>query len=455
MFDVNKPQFFDEDGNFKAAWLADRIIQNAEKHIFTTRDRDNEIWRYNGGDWLPDGRNHIQEETKRLLGEKFSKNRNGEVIAHIQASTLKEMPPEPPANMISLANGIYDLNTETLGNYSPDYFFLNKIPVEYKPDACCPKIIKFFSEIVGEPEKSKKEVLLFEIAGYCLYRSYKLQKAFVFVGEGCNGKSTYISLIKTLLGEKNVSGRTMQELENNRFAAACLKGKLANTFADLPPSAMKTTSFFKTLTGGDFIETEKKYGREPAKFTNTAKLIYSANKTPVNTDNTKAFYRRIIQIEFPFSFVGKENKNLLEELTAPEEISGFLNMSLQALKRLLERGTFAYEQTIEETERDYRHSMSSVSAFIDDCLEPDPTMFELTEHLYDAYIQYCKDNKQRIESETSFVVLLKQYFPGPVESVRPYIATEKRQRKALAGLKMKGKTSAKPTKENGEYGSLI
>src|SRR5208337_5133071 len=99
------------------------------------------------------------------------------------------------------------------------------------------------------------------------------------IGDGSNGKSTLINLIKALIGLKNVSSRGLQELEMNRFAKADLYGKLANLYADLPDTALRSVGIFKMLTGGDPITAERKF-QNPFKFISGAKLIFSCNKVP-------------------------------------------------------------------------------------------------------------------------------------------------------------------------------
>ena len=177
--------------------------------------------------------------------------------------------------------------------------FLKKIPIKYNPNADCPKIKEFINQIMREEDV----VVLQELAGYCLWKDYPIQKAFALVGEGSNGKSTFLRLLTKLLGKENVSSISLQDLVNNRFAVANLYGKLANIFADLPPEILKDTAKFKMLTGGDIITAEKKF-KNPFKFYNYAKLIFSCNRLPVTYDDTTAFFRRWVIINFPNTFDG-------------------------------------------------------------------------------------------------------------------------------------------------------
>ena len=74
--------------------------------------------------------------------------------------------------------------------------------------------------------------LLCEAVGYCFYRRNELRKAFILTGEKQNGKSTYLSLITSLLGRENVTSLDLGEL-GQRFKPAELFGKLANVGDDI------------------------------------------------------------------------------------------------------------------------------------------------------------------------------------------------------------------------------
>jgi putative DNA primase/helicase len=86
-------------------------------------------------------------------------------------------------------------------------------------------------------------------------------------GGGSNGNGVLIKLIETFLGETNCSHRSLQDLDKNRFAAANLYGKLANTFADLKSLKLSETGNFKMLVSGDSITAERKF-EHPFSFRN-------------------------------------------------------------------------------------------------------------------------------------------------------------------------------------------
>ena len=92
--------------------------------------------------------------------------------------------------------------------------------------------------------------MAWKIIGYLLVAITFLQKAFLLLGEGGNGKSTFLNAAIKFVGADNVSNVSLQQLASNRFAAASLEGKLANICADLPTTRLEDTQLFKGITGG-------------------------------------------------------------------------------------------------------------------------------------------------------------------------------------------------------------
>jgi len=271
--------------------------------------------------------------------------------------------------------------------HTPDIIFLNKIPVNYTIDAGCPKIKEFISEIVPESDI----LLTQEMFGYCLYRDYSLDKAFLLIGEGSNGKSTLLNLLTKFLGKENVSSISLQDLDTNRFAIAELHGKLANIYADLPDLALNHTGKFKMLTGGDIISAERKF-KGHFTFVNYAKLIFSCNKVPESRDDTTAFYRRWCIINFPNKFEGENrNPNILEEISTEEELSGLLNWALEGLHRLLKNKQFSNSITTEEIREQYIKQSNPVLAFVEDRLISDSQGEISKDELYRAFCDYCEE----------------------------------------------------------------
>jgi len=415
------------DGKFVPKILADDIMKD---YIFKTMADTEDIYVYNNGVYTNDGINVIKRECEERLGSDVSMHRVNEVIGHIQRSTYvarDEFDRDP--FILNLNNGLLNIKTGELTAHTPEYLSCVRIPVDYNPEAECPNIKKFFSEIVNENDV----LVLEEVVGYCLFKKYPIQKAIMLVGEGANGKSTFLNLLRTFLGRENVASVALQDLDKNRFATGALHGKMANIYPDLSPKALYATGKFKMLCGGDPIGAEKKFGGMFT-FENYAKLIFSANRIPmVDKDDSMAFFRRWLIINFPNTFNGvSADKNLLDKLTTPEELSGLLNLAIRGLKRLMDNGGFSDDRSVAQIREQYIRMSDSVHAFVLDKIEVSTEDFVEKKKLYAAYCEYCRNENLPVVSDQTFFKRLCQHVR--VEEYRPFVG-DKRVR-ALRGLRL-------------------
>lgn len=388
-------QYFDKKAKFQPAILS----KDLQKHydIVTLKDND-DIYIYNTaiGLYENNGRKTIREKVKNALGIDYQENYAKAVIDDITASTyIGREEFTTPIQLIPVQNGILDIsqNPAKLMPHDKKYYFTNQLPIKYTPEAKSPKFLKFHEEILPE-EKFRMQIQ--EMFGWCLWRDYHQQVAFMLIGEGSNGRSTLLGVLRCLLGEHNITAQPLQELCGNRFATAELYKKFANIAPDIPGDKIMDSSSFKTLTGGDALKAERKFCN-PFNFVNYAKLIFSANKLPYSSDKTYAYYRRWMLIFFNIKFGddgNKVNKHILEEITTPEEMSGVLNWALEGLRRLNEHGDFTGRLSVEETRKYYDRLVSPAYTFVSDCItETDKSEDYIPkDYLWNVLIKYCEKN---------------------------------------------------------------
>jgi putative DNA primase/helicase len=327
-------------------------------------------------------------------------------------------------------NGLLDVRTRELKPHTPKFLSTIRIPVTYDPNAACPRITQFFSEVLQPQDVPVIE----ELFGYCLIPDYSIQRAFLFVGDGANGKSTLLNLLKTFIGQDNVSNVPWHALELDRFAKSALEGKLVNMFADIPSQGLSFTGSFKMLTGGDSIGTEKKF-RDYFSFINFARLVFSSNKPPkIYQEDSYAFWRRWVILSFPHQFTGEnEDKRLLAKLTTGEELSGLLNIALDGLDRLLKNQGYSYAKSVEETTEIYLRVSDPVYAFVQDCCELDSEASIAKEALYDVFKGYCKLKSTPLIKANAFARQLQNQTHFKVRSGRETV--DKKQVTIWQGLK--------------------
>lgn len=380
-----------------------------EKYKFKTPSDSNIVYVYDKG-FYSNGRLLIETETQKIMDGCRDKAGNrfiDEVYGTIKRRTIINKDEADKYNrLISLKNGLYDLDKKKLIPHNPDFFITYQIPVNYNTEKTCPAILKFFSEIVsGQDVDTLKHII-----GYCLYKGYPFKVFFILLGEHDTGKSTYCNLLAKFLGSENVSAIPIQELQG-RFGSIGLIDKLANVVAELSTKAIKDDGLIKQLTGNDLIGAEYKYGA-PFQFRNYAKLVFSTNELPrISADTNDAFYERIKFVFFPNTF-DKYNRDIKLEnkLTTDDELSGLLNLALDELWLMLEDQEFPYSNTADENRRIWESSICGDSVI--NFLKSHIVVKSHTGHveksvLYAAYINWCMQNTKAPVSNSKFSRVMK------------------------------------------------
>ena len=422
-----KLQFFELTKGEKKKWgeatelLADYILEN--NHIYTIKeDNKTETWIYKDGVYAPQGKSEIKIILRDILEEAYSQFVYGLVLAKIEVDTfidIAEFFKERYMDEIPVKNGILNIFSRELKQYSPERIFFNKMPVEYNPQATCPKIEKFLEEIL--PVEEDKEVF-YEMGGFCLMNEYKYEKAFMFVGEGRNGKDKALELIKRMIGVVNCSAVPLQQLTDDFIVSELFK-KNVNLAGEVNNQDLKDTSAFKALTGRSLISAKRKF-LSNIEFVNKAKFIFACNELPMVYEMNKGFWDRWILLQFPNTFVVKEeleqhkgdktfklrDDDIISKISTDEELSGLLNKFLEGLDRLDIQKKFSQTKGSEEIKNLWIRKSNSFVAFCLDFLEEDYNGKITKKELRNAYIKYCKKHKIRVKSSYVIKKALEENF---------------------------------------------
>ena len=373
----------------------------------------------------------IRGKVAELAGDDVSNHDVAEILGKIQRRTYTNRNAFiQRTTEIAVANGILDVVSGKLRAFDPAFHSLIQIPVKFVPDADCQKFKKFLSEVHYADDVPTIQ----EWFGFNLWaQGYPAQKSMMFIGDGGNGKSTEISVLQAMIGKENRASISLHQLEEDRFASAALYGKLSNLFADLPPNDLKTSGMFKMLTGGDPIRAENKF-RNAFVFDNVAKLTFSANKVPRVYDDSTAFFRRWLIIEFPNTFEGeKQNPNLLAELTADAELSGILNWALEGLRRLIANNwKFSNSKSTDALREDYIVRSDPYRSLLEHCLVIEPGKFILKDDLFRLYQEHCKFHRQAPVRYDSFFRNFRRAMPEG--SYREYWPPGEDRKRAVDGI---------------------
>lgn len=360
---------------------------------------DKLMWSYKDGVWSPD-KDVVRARAADLMDELYRDThaRHAESIISLDPKT-PTITAEPIGDYINFTNGLLDWRTGTLVDHTPDVLTTVQLPVDYDPDATCPEFDRFLSEVVPDDVVS----IMWELIGYLMFSGNPLHKAVMLVGGGGNGKSTFLHVVEALLGgRRNVTAVSLHDLANTRFATASLFGKLANIAGDIDAKYLESTAVFKQVTGGDTLRAEHK-GRDSFDFAPWAVPVFSANKVPPSADTTVGYFRRWLVLQFPNSFIGKEDRWLEARLTQPSELRGIAAKAIRALPELLDRGDFELSESARAARDDFIRRVDQVRTWLDECCEvaPEHPWCSRTS-LYGDYKMWARRDNQRPVSAKEF-----------------------------------------------------
>jgi putative DNA primase/helicase len=301
---------------------------------------------------------------------------------------------------IQFKHKIYDALSGESFEASPEWFVTNPIPYELSGNPETPNMDRIFKEWVGE----KYLPTLFEILAYCLIPNYPINRMFCFIGNGLNGKSCFLNLLRKFVGEQNVCTTELDLLLSSRFEVTRLYKKLVCLMGETNFNEMSRTSILKKLTGGDTIGFEYK-NKTPFEDYNYAKVLLATNNLPTTTDKTIGFYRRWLIIDFPNHF--SEKKDILAEIPE-EEYSNLATQCFTVLKDLLDKREFTHEGTVEERIERYESKSNFLGKFIEEFTTEDTMDFITVRDFYNKFNEWCKEHRHRETSETSLGMAMKK-----------------------------------------------
>lgn len=314
------------------------------------------------------------------------------VVKMVEVKTTEDVQLNENENEIAVGNGILNLQTLELTDFTPEKVFINKIPVYYDKYAPKPKKFLRFMETVFKGNEKQYD-LMQEVVGYLLTNNYKYQNIIYLIGDGGNGKGTLLKILTYLLGKENTSSASLYQLTDHPqvdYFVAGLYGKKANICGDVGATKIKNTENLKKLSSNtDEVTARLPYG-VPFSFINLARIVLAMNKLPKKDAFTTGDKRRDTIIDFrnKISGTGDEIRGLSEVIRDAGELPGILNWAIEGLQRLEKNQKFSDDRTDAEKGIEYDKKSNPMKHFVDDCIDADPAGFLPNIVIYEAYMKY-------------------------------------------------------------------
>lgn len=268
-----------------------------------------------------------------------------------------------------------------------------KCNFKYNPDAKSSRFKSFVKEILNYDNELYEYV--HRMFGYAVTGSCREQKLFVLQGQGSNGKSMLMDAIcytigdyhglfpvTTILKSFQSAGQPTPELVPliNKRLAYCSELKADNAIND---------AVIKQLTGGEKMLV-RKMRKEFAQVDITFKIFLDTNFTLNFKHYDYAIERGVVIVPFKRRLEGtQKDSDLIEKLKEDGEyiLKWLINGSYKYYCDGLEEPS-----SITNANAEFRTSNDSIGSFTKNALETDYGNQVKSSDLYNAYLEYCKEN---------------------------------------------------------------
>lgn len=391
------------DGIFAGGLIASNLLEAIEMLGPFAVDRSKRIWHYTHGVWRPDGLDELSRRVIFCTGDKYRADHVRQVVS-IVSSRAVEIEGLGPKKFLNLINGMLDWEKLELVNHDPKYFSTYQLKASWNPDSTCPTIDAWMDSAV-EPDIKE---LLWQILGVVISPSMGFQKAIALIGEGFNGKGTFIRLCQSFLPDSAVCAIDPKILATNRFASAELFGKTANICGDIERFTFNSTAEFKKITGEDTINAERKNGH-PFTFRSEATMLFSGNKMPPSRDTSFGWFRRWLIVPMTKKIVGVPDQSLNERMAL--ELDGALVRAVDGLRTAMSKGEFDEPKVCRDALDEYEYSCNSSILFINERLEFSETFSTAIPRstLLDAYRSFCRERRLESDSRNKFYETFEEF----------------------------------------------
>jgi putative DNA primase/helicase len=227
-------------------------------------------------------------------------------------------------HILPFENGVFDLNKREFRSTESEDFVECTVGYDYDASANEQEVHTFINQIL--PNQRIREYVLKKLSE-CLNGHIPNTNFLMFTGDGANGKSQLLGLMKLAMGDfgEKVEVTLITRKRNNANEANSEKAKLINkrfAFFSEPEDGEKINiGLLKEMTGSEEIVARELY-RSPVSFVMEAKLFLACNELPDIKGEDSALWRRIRVVDFPSRFVDqpKESNEYKIDRTLPSRM---------------------------------------------------------------------------------------------------------------------------------------
>ena len=271
--------------------------------------------------------------------------------------------------------------------HSPEHRVTFAYDFPFQADAFPERLIKFFISL----QKTQQEMTLYrQFIGACILGiATTFQVGLILTGDGSNGKSTFLALVRSLFPKDVVTSLTPQSLESE-YHRAMLAGALVNICTEAPETRLDETSSLKGAVDGSML-TARQIHTAPFQFEPKAGWLVAANNLPSVTDKSKGWWRRWFVLPWDYEIQEHEKEpHIVESLI--EERESIICWAVASVQSLLNQRGYDEPLSSVAAKQDWKMANDPVLEFMTAC---SATNYTKSSELYAQYRAWCEMQRKR------------------------------------------------------------
>lgn len=304
--------------------------------------------------------------------------------------------------LLGVQNGVVDLRDGSFRPAHPEDLVTKTSGAAYDQSAACSSWLAFLNTIFANND----EVIAYlqRMTGYLLTGLATERVFFVFHGDGANGKSTLVEVMRALLEDYAIQAlpetfmaTKWQRGVNNDIAR--LAGARFVSASESDEGQRLAEGLIKNLTGGDTV-TARFLFREYTEFRSKFKLVLATNHLPAIRGTDPAIWGRLHLVSFPVSIPEEErDRDLRQRLLA--ELPGILNWAISGCLEWQSMGLCPPEEVMGATRR-YREELDLVELWLAERTVPAPGTHIRSTVLYTDFCAWMEEQGEVSPSQREF-----------------------------------------------------
>ena len=396
-----KAELFEEDKFFRKGFVPEWMIKELHSRGNNYLALGEVLFQYQDGVYVP-----CAEMLEKEVGQLLASRERTNYIDETHKALIRRYRTEPDTDLINFQDTLYHLETEKTEAHNPTLASINQFPVQFKPtyeDAATPAI-NLLSEWVDWSDVAA----LMQMIGSCFHAgSVNLQKAWILIGEGSNGKSILLDFIESLVGAENICSTSWVKFGESPFATFDMFQKAVAIDADFNVHS-SFGSDIKAIIDGSAIQVEQKY-KPSFRARMTCTMIAAMNELPRTKDTTRGFFRRFNIIRFPNTFKEDAAKaREIKKILSDEKLkTDFVQRCLKAYRAAWKLGNYTISEQSEIEKEEFRQTSNPVLIWIEECFEDVDDHKAPMVDVYDFYKIWCEQNGHKPLSRSRLTRTLK------------------------------------------------